>query len=235
MMFEIEDLHVYYGVSHVIQGITLRVERGETVALLGRNGAGKTTTMRTAAGLIHSARGRIRLGERDIRGSSPYRIARLGLSFVPSGRRVFDTLTVEENLQVAAKACRGRKGSWNLERVIELFPRLVELSRRRAGFLSGGEQQMLKIGRALLTNPDLLILDEPTEGLSPAVVKDLGHWLDLLRSESLTILLTEQNALFALAHSDRGYVLDKGRIRYQADSVTMRDSAEIRAHLGVAG
>lgn len=144
MIFELDDIHVFYGVSHIIQGLTLHVERGETVALLGRNGAGKTTTMRAAAGLTPPARGRIRLDGVDITKSAPYRNARRGLAFVPSGRRVFDSLSVYENLQLAARACRSRSGgAWTVERVLEIFPRLAELSKRRAGFLSGGEQQML--------------------------------------------------------------------------------------------
>lgn len=186
------------------------------------------------SGLTPARGGKIRLSGRDITRSTAYRTTRLGLSFVPSGRRGFDTLTVRQNLEVAARAQRSRERSWDIPRVLDTFPQLAELSGRRAGFLSGGEQQMLKIARGLLANPDVLLLDEPTEGLSPAVVKDLGRWLDLLHAEGLTILVTEQNALFALAHSDRGYVMEKGRIRFEADSRTLRDSDEIRTYLGVS-
>ena len=234
MTLQISDLHVYYGESHVVQGLSLRIERGETVALLGRNGAGKTTTMRAVSGLTRAAGGRVDLDGRDITRVAAHRRARLGLSFVPSGRRAFDTLTVRQNLQVAARAWRMPGRDWDLGRVMDTFPRLADLADRRAGFLSGGEQQMLKIARGLLGNPQVLLLDEPTEGLSPAVVKDLGRWLELLRAEGLTVLVTEQNALFALAHADRGYVMEKGRIRYSADAASLRDSDEIRAYLGVA-
>ena len=234
MTLDIEDLHVYYGESHIIQGVSLRLERGETVALLGRNGAGKTTTMRAVSGFARCAAGQVRLDGRDITRMSAHRRARLGLSFVPSGRRAFDTLTVRQNLEVAARAWRMPKREWDMDRIMQLFPRLADLADRRAGFLSGGEQQMLKVARGLLANPQLLLLDEPTEGLSPAIVKDLGKWLDLIRAEGLTVLITEQNALFGLAHADRGYVMEKGRIRYESDAETLRDSAEIRSYLGVA-
>ena len=234
MTLEVEDLHVYYGESHIIQGLSLNVGKGETVALLGRNGAGKTTTMRAVSGFTKASAGRVLLEGRDISRLPAYRRARLGLSFVPSGRRAFDTLTVRQNLEVAAKAWRVPERSWDLARVIDTFPRLADLADRRAGFLSGGEQQMLKIARGLLANPSMLLLDEPTEGLSPAVVKDLGRWLDVLRADGLTILITEQNALFALAHADRGYVMEKGRIRYASGADELRDSSEIRSYLGVA-
>ncbi len=234
MILDIQDLHVYYGESHVIQGISLEMDRGEAVALLGRNGAGKTTTMRAVAGLTPCARGRVRFDGQDITRWPAYRTARRGLSFVPSGRRAFDTLTVRQNLDLAARAWRFPRRGWDVARVLKVFPLLEELSGRRAGHLSGGEQQMLKIARGLLANPELLILDEPTEGLSPAVVKDLGRWLDLLRGEGLSILVTEQNALFALAHADRGYVLEKGRIRFASDASSLRSSDEIRSYLGVA-
>lgn len=234
MTLEVEDLHVYYGESHIIQSTSLRIEQGETVALLGRNGAGKTTTMRAVSGLTRCAAGRVRLDGRDVTRAAAHRRARLGLSFVPSGRRAFETLTVRQNLEVAAKAWRMPKRDWDVTRVLGTFPRLADLADRRAGFLSGGEQQMLKIARGLLGNPHVLLLDEPTEGLSPAVVKDLGRWLELLRAEGLTVLITEQNALFALTHADRGYVMEKGRIRYASDADSLRDSNEIRSYLGVA-
>lgn len=234
MTLEIEDLHVYYGESHIIQGMSMRVEKGETVALLGRNGAGKTTTMRAVSGFVRCAAGRVRLDGRDITRTAAHRRSRLGLSFVPSGRRAFDTLTVRQNLAVASRAWRMPKRDWDVNRVMRTFPQLADLADRRAGFLSGGEQQMLKLARGLLGNPQMLLLDEPTEGLSPAVVKDLGRWLDLIRGEGLTVFITEQNALFALAHADRGYVMEKGQIRYASDSDSLRDSSEIRSYLGVA-
>lgn len=234
MILEIDDLNVYYGESHIIQGMSMRIQPGETVALLGRNGAGKTTTMRAVSGFARSAGGKVRFDGRDITRLPAHKRARLGMSFVPSGRRAFDTLTVRQNLEVAARAWRMPRREWDLDRVMGTFPPLANLADRRAGFLSGGEQQMLKIARGLLGNPTILLLDEPTEGLSPAAVKDLGRWLDLIRSEGLTVLITEQNALFALAHADRGYVMEKGRIRYEAGAESLRDSEEIRSYLGVA-
>lgn len=241
-MLDIDAIDTYYGTSHILQGLTLTVGRGESVALLGRNGAGKTTTMRSVLGLTPARRGRITLDQREITRAKTHRIARAGVAFVASGRRVFGSLTVGQNLELAARTL-GRRGSaqagdtalghWGVEEVLEVFPTLRELSDRRAGFLSGGEQQMLKLGRALLGNPRLLLLDEPTEGLSPAVVSDLGRWLDRLRERGLSILLTEQNALFALSHVDRGYVMLKGRITHEATAADLRESKEVRTALGV--
>lgn len=237
-MLDIDAIDTYYGASHILQGLRLTVGEGEAVALLGRNGAGKTTTMRSVLGLTPPRRGRITLAGRDITRTKTHRIARGGVAFVASGRRVFGSLTVGQNLELAARTLGQREPAgggerWSIEDVIEVFPKLAELSDRRAGFLSGGEQQMLKLGRALLGNPRLLLLDEPTEGLSPAVVADLGRWLDRLRERGMSILLTEQNALFALAHVDRGYVMLKGRITHQAAAADLRESPEVRAALGV--
>lgn len=232
MTLEVEQIHTYYGQSHILQGITLCVEDGETVALLGRNGAGKTTTMRSIVGLTPARSGTIRWDGQEITGERTYRIARRGLAFVPSGRRVYGSLTVGQNLALAAQT--GRRGSaWSPSRVLELFPKLDELVDRQAAFLSGGEQQMLKLARALLSGPRLLLLDEPTEGLSPAIVGDLGRWLTLLREERVTVLITEQNALFALRYADRGYIIEKGRVRHEDSAAALRDSSEIRTFLGV--
>jgi branched-chain amino acid transport system ATP-binding protein len=247
-MLRIDEIDTYYGAAHILQGLTMRVERGESVALLGRNGAGKTTTMRSILGLTPARRGRITLADADITRAKTHRIARAGIAYVASGRRVFGNLTVSQNLELAARTLGGRgsgrgeghgeagrdgDASWSVANVVEVFPKLRELADRRARFLSGGEQQMLKLGRALLGSPRLLLLDEPTEGLSPAVVADLGRWLDRLKQSGLTILLTEQNALFALEHADRGYVMLKGRITHDAPAATLRESEEVRAALGV--
>lgn len=239
-MLEIDAIDTYYGASHILQGLQLGVAEGEAVALLGRNGAGKTTTMRSVLGLTPPRRGRITLAGRDITRTKTHRIARSGVAYVASGRRVFGSLTVGQNLELAARTLgrltpeqAGAGERWSIADVIEVFPKLEELSDRRAGFLSGGEQQMLKLARALLGNPRLLLLDEPTEGLSPAVVADLGRWLDRLRRRGLSILLTEQNALFALSHVDRGYVMLKGRITHQSPAADLRESPEVRAALGV--
>ena len=234
MILELDGVDTYYGESHILQGLSLRVAAGEAVALLGRNGAGKTTTMRTITGLTPARRGSVLFDGADISATPTHRIARAGVAYVASGRRVFGSLTVAQNLELAARTLgSGGADGWTVGQVLDTFPKLRELADRRAEFLSGGEQQMVKLGRALLGSPRLLLLDEPTEGLSPAVVGDLGRWLELLRAQGTTILLTEQNALFALAHADRGYILEKGRVTHTDTADALRDSAEIRASLGV--
>jgi len=234
VILELDGVDTYYGESHILQGLSLRVAAGEAVALLGRNGAGKTTTMRTITGLTPARRGSVLFDGADISATPTHRIARAGVAYVASGRRVFGSLTVAQNLELAARTLgSGGADGWTVGQVLDTFPKLRELADRRAEFLSGGEQQMVKLGRALLGSPRLLLLDEPTEGLSPAVVGDLGRWLELLRAQGTTILLTEQNALFALAHADRGYILEKGRVTHTDTADALRDSAEIRASLGV--
>jgi branched-chain amino acid transport system ATP-binding protein len=232
-MLELADVHAYYGSSHVLQGVSLTVDAGELVALLGRNGAGKTTTLRSIVALSPPRAGRISLHGRDLTGRPTHVIARAGIAFVPSGRRVFSQLTVAQNLALAARGCPGRRGPWTIGRVHEIFPKLAELAGRRAGVLSGGEQQMLKLGRALLAQPDVLLLDEPTEGLSPLAVRDLGGWLDRLLQERMSVLLTEQSAVFALRHADRGYILEKGQVRAEGPAGRLREGPELHEFLGV--
>lgn len=242
MRLVLDNVHTYYGRSHVIQGISLTVGEGEVVALLGRNGAGKTTTMRSVTGLTRPRHGRVLLDSTDISRLAPHRIARAGVAYVPSGRRCFGTLTVRQNLELAlrdaGKPVRAQgaahPSAWTLERVLAAFPKLEELAGRRAGFLSGGEQQMLKLARALLARPRLLLLDEPTEGLAPVVVGEMRHWINLIKAERMSILLSEQNSLFALRLADRGYILSKGRIEHEATASELAGSAEVRVHLGVA-
>lgn len=234
-MLDVRDLHTYYGSSHVVQGLSITVAPGEVVTLLGRNGAGKTTTLRSLAGLTPPKRGKVTLEGHDVTSRQPHVVARLGLAFVPSGRRVFGSLTVDENLKLAAYSNRKRRGEWTIERVHATFPKLASIGKRRAGLLSGGEQQMLKLGRALLGNPTILLLDEPTEGLSPAVVSELGNWLDQLRRDRLGVLLTEQNAVFALRHADRGYILEKGRCRAEGSRAELADGSALHTYLGVGG
>ena len=236
MRLVIEDLHTYYGQSHILQGISLAVAEGEVVALLGRNGAGKTTTMRSITGLVPPRRGQIALDGRDVARKAPHVIARAGIAFVPSGRRVFSSLTVRQNLALAERDAHVAPAdrTWTIERLHELFPKLREIDARRAGLLSGGEQQMLKLARALLAHPKLLLLDEPTEGLAPIVVREMRQWIEVIKREGrMSILLSEQNALFALHLADRGYILEKGCIRHSAPATELSESAEVRKYLGV--
>ncbi|MGA9456648.1 MAG: ABC transporter ATP-binding protein [Pseudolabrys sp.] len=229
-MLEVHDIHAAYGSSRVLFGISLTVARGECVCLLGRNGVGKTTTMRAIMGLTPPSSGRIVFDGTDITGLPPHRIARRGLGFVPENRRIFAELTVWENLDVAARAT-GRSGHWTVEAVYGLFPKLSELANRQGGFLSGGEQQMLTIGRTLMGNPDLLLLDEPSEGLAPLVVESMLEQVSRLKREGLTILLAEQGVDFSLAIADRVYVLEKGAVRFAGAAAELRDNPRLRDEL----
>jgi branched-chain amino acid transport system ATP-binding protein len=225
-LLAVEDVHTAYGLSQVLFGLTLHVERGECVCLLGRNGVGKTTTMRSIMGLTPPSRGRIRWNGTDIRGKAPHEIAKLGIGFVPEDRRIFAELTVWENLDVARHARSAN--DWTAERIYDLFPKLVELRDRQGGFLSGGEQQMLTIGRTLMGNPELLLLDEPSEGLAPLVVEHLKEQVARLKHDGLTILLAEQNVDFSLDLADRVYVLEKGEIKYSGTAAAFRADESIR-------
>ncbi len=225
-LLRVQDVFTAYGLSQVLFGVSLEVFRGECVCLLGRNGVGKTTTMRSIMGLTPPARGRVIWQHRDIAGKAPYQVANLGIGFVPEDRRIFADLTVWENLDVATR--RGKDGGWTVERVYELFPKLAELRDRQGGFLSGGEQQMLTIARTLMGNPELLLLDEPSEGLAPLVVEHMKEQIARLKGEGLTILLAEQNVEFALDLANRVYVLERGRIRYEGTARAFRDDESIR-------
>ena len=225
-LLELEDIHAAYGLSRVLFGISLEVNVGECVCLLGRNGVGKTTTMRSVMGLTPPSAGRVRFKSRDITGWSPYRVARAGIGFVPEDRRIFAELSVWENLDVARRAA-ARPGRWTIEAVTELFPVLGELRDRQGGFLSGGEQQMLTIARTLMGNPDLLLLDEPSEGLAPLVVEALLARIGELKAQGLTILLAEQGIEFSLALADRVYVLEKGAVRFTDSSVALRSDRSV--------
>ena len=229
-LLEVHDIHAAYGSSRVLFGISLTVARGECVCLLGRNGVGKTTTMRAIMGLTPPSSGRIVFDGTDITGVPPHRIARLGLGFVPENRRIFADLTVWENLDVAARAA-GRSGYWTVEAGYGLFPKLSALANRQGGFLSGGEQQMLTIGRTLMGNPDLLLLDEPSEGLAPLVVESMLEQVSRLKREGLTILLAEQGVDFSLALADRVYVLEKGAVRFAGAAAELRDNPRLRDEL----
>jgi len=229
-MLEVDAIHTYYGDSHVLHGVTLRVGPGEAVALLGRNGAGKTTTIRSIVGFTPPRAGRIVFEGRAVEGWPAHRIARHGLALVPQGRRIFAPLSVRENLLLGARA-----QGWTLERVFALFPRLRERAAQLGGTLSGGEQQMLAIGRALLTNGRLLLLDEPSEGLAPLIVREIGRILETLKTERLSILLVEQNYHLALRVADRVYVMSKGQIVYEGTPAGLEADEEIKhRYLGVA-
>jgi branched-chain amino acid transport system ATP-binding protein len=232
VILEARDVSTAYGLSRVLFGVSLDIAQGECVALLGRNGVGKSTTMRSIMGLTPPSSGRVVWKGIDITGWAPYRVARAGLGFVPEDRRIFADLTVWENLDVASRGTRGGgRGGFTIERVYDLFPKLRELTDRSGGFLSGGEQQMLTIARTLMGNPELLLLDEPSEGLAPLVVRHLGEQIARLKREGLTILLAEQNVDFSLALADRVYVLEKGQIRFSGPAAQLRDSEALRHEL----
>lgn len=229
MILEVRDLHTSYRLSRVLFGVSIEVAAGECISLLGRNGVGKTTTLRSIIGLTPPSAGRIVWKGVDITGWPPYRVARAGIGFVPEDRRIFADLTVWENLDVARHG--GPEGGWTLERVFDLFPALRELTGRQGGFLSGGEQQMLTIARTLMGNPELLLLDEPSEGLAPLIVDHLRAQIDRLKREGLTILLAEQNVEFSLALADRVYVLEKGSIRFTGPTAALRTNEALRHEL----
>jgi branched-chain amino acid transport system ATP-binding protein len=229
-MLDVEAIHTYYGDSHVLHGVSLRAAAGEAVALLGRNGAGKTTAIRSIVGFTPPRAGRVVFEGRAIERWPSYRIARSGLALVPQGRRIFAPLSVRENLLLGARA-----EGWTLERVFALFPRLREREQQSGGTLSGGEQQMLAIGRALLTNSRLILLDEPSEGLAPLIVREIGRILLALKAERLSLLLVEQNYHLALRVADRVYVMNKGQIVYEGTPARLEADEDVkRRYLGVA-
>jgi len=229
MILAVHDLYTSYGLSQILFGVSLEVNAGECVALLGRNGVGKTTTLRSIMGLTPPRQGQVWYKGRDITGLPAYRAAKLGMGFVPEDRRIFPDLTVRENLDVARKPPASPHGAvWTIERVYAIFPILAQLEARKGGYLSGGEQQMLTIGRTLMGNPDLLLLDEPSEGLAPLVVRDLGRQIQRLKEDGLTILLCEQNTKFAMALSDRAYVLEKGHVRFAGTITALQENEDVR-------
>jgi len=229
-VLEVEGIQTYYGESHVLHGVSVRVAPGEAVALLGRNGAGKTTLIRSVAGMTPPRDGRVVFDGQAVERWPAYRIARRGLALVPQGRRIFAPLSVRENLLLGA-----RPGEWRLEKVYDLFPRLREREEQSGGTLSGGEQQMLAIGRALMTNGRMLVLDEPSEGLAPIIVREIGRVVQGLKGERLSILLVEQNYHLALRVADRVYVMNKGQIVWEGTPAGLEAAEEIkRRFLGVA-
>jgi len=231
-MLELESVHAYYGESHVLRGVSLTVGKGEVVCLLGRNGAGKTTTILTVMGYMHPRGGHVRYSGRDIGALPPYAVSRLGVGFVPQERGIFPSLTVRENLTVFARG--SGKDDWNLPRIFELFP-VLKARERNLGFqLSGGEQQMLSIARALMLNPDLLVLDEPSEGLAPMIVEEIVKVLRGLKDQGLAILLVEQNLRAAFAVGDRHHIMNKGEICFTGSSAEIESNETVlREYLSV--
>ena len=226
-MLEVEKIHTYYGLSHILFGVSLNVPKGQIVCLLGRNGAGKSTTMRSIMGLTPPREGIIRFKGETITGKKPYQLARQGIGYVPDDRRVFADLTVGDNLEISERKA-GDDVTWDRDSVYDFFPALRHIDSRKAGFLSGGEQQMLTVARALMTNPEFLLLDEPTEGLAPMIIEVLEERIGKLRDKGLTVLLAEQNQKVALKLSDQGYVIDNGVIRYHGTIEDLRDNEEVR-------
>ncbi len=234
-MLRVEDIHTYYGDSYVLQGVSLEVRSGTVAALLGRNGMGKTTLIRSIVGFTRPRRGRVQFEDQEITRVPSHEIARLGIGLVPQGRRIFPSLTVLENLTVAARTAGPAGGApWTLERIFGLYPRLRERLGHRGNMLSGGELQMLAIARALMTNPRLLLMDEPSEGLAPLLVRELGASIGQLKGEGLSILLVEQNLPMALATADEVYVLSKGRVVYHGTQAALAaDTSVTQRYLGV--
>jgi branched-chain amino acid transport system ATP-binding protein len=236
MVLAVKEIDTFYGLSHILFGVSLEVKQTETVCILGRNGVGKTTTLRSIMGLTPPRSGSIQFMGEEITGKQPFDIYRLGIGLVPEDRIIFPDLTVHENLEIAIKKGerKGNVGGWTIEKVHRLFPILKARDKQWGGTLSGGEQQMLTIARTLMGNPRLLLLDEPSEGLAPLVVKAIEEQILLLKKEGMTILLSEQNSNFALKVSDRGYILEKGLVAWQGEISELKGNPEImKNYLGL--
>ena len=232
MLLEVNNINTYYGISHILFDVSIQVGKGEVVCVLGRNGVGKTTLLRSIMGLTLPRSGNISFNGTALRGKRPFEIAYLGIGFVPEDRIIFPDLTVKENLEMGLK--KGQKGPWTLERVYQIFPILKTRQTQMGGTLSGGEQQMLTIARTLMGNPELLLLDEPTEGLSPLIVKELEVQIRALKEEGMTILLSEQNSKVTLNLSDRAYILEKGQVKWDGAVGLLRENQEIlKRYLGL--
>jgi branched-chain amino acid transport system ATP-binding protein len=230
-VLKIEDIHTYYGESYILQGISIEVSEGQVVGILGRNGMGKTTLMRSIMGFTPPRRGRIRYGNVELTGKRSFEISKMGVSLVPQGRQIFPSLSVEENLTVVY---RPKSDGWSLERIYELFPPLKSRLHHPGNHLSGGEQQMLAVGRSLMTNPSLLLMDEPTEGLSPLYVQTVGQIIRRLQKSGIAILLVEQNLSFTLQHTDYIHVLNRGMIVHSSTPEELSENKEVRTRfLGV--
>lgn len=226
-MLQFLDVHTYYGSSHILQGVTFEVSEGSVAALLGRNGMGKTTTLRTAIGFNHPLKGSILFKGEEVTWLTPHRIAKRGMALVPQGCRIFSSLTVRENLLIAARQGKGEQ-AWTVEEVFHIFPIIKERLTHRGNQLSGGERQMLAIARGLISNPDLLLMDEPSEGLAPLIIQELGRVVGRVKSRGLSILLAEQNAAFALDLADDIYILHKGEVVFKGPSAEVTRNKEIQ-------
>jgi branched-chain amino acid transport system ATP-binding protein len=226
-MLEVEGIHTFYGLSHILFGVSLKVDPGEVVCLLGRNGAGKTTTMKSIIGITPPKEGSVKFKGEEIVGIEPYLLTRKGIGYIPDDRRIFADLTVGENLEIGERKAKEGEG-WSRERIYGMFPALKKIESRRGGFLSGGEQKMLAIARALMGNPEFLLLDEPFEGLAPVLVHALEGQIGKLREIGLTVLIAEQNVRSTMRLSDRGYIIDNGQIRYHGSIEELRDNEEVR-------
>ena len=227
-MLLVKDLHAYYGRAHILQGVTLEAQAGEVVALLGRNGAGKSTAMKAIMGLVPPARGEVSFGGGRIDHLPPYRIARLGLGYVPEERRIFTELSVMENLEVGRQSARNGAPTWSEDKLFALFPNLGRMRERPGGRMSGGEQQMLTIARTLMGNPRCVLLDEPSEGLAPIIVEQMAQSIRMLKGEGLSVLLCEQNLRFCEAIADRAYIIEKGQIRFGGTMAELTANASLR-------
>jgi branched-chain amino acid transport system ATP-binding protein len=230
-MLEVRDIHSYYGKSHILHGVSLDLKEGELVCLLGRNGVGKSTTLKSIMGVVKPQQGSIRFHDQELTGKDPYEIARLGVGYVPEDRRIFRSLTVHENLLMGIKS--GKKesvgeGGWTVERVYQLFPRLEERKNNKGSHLSGGEQQMLTVVRTLMGNPRVILIDEPTEGLAPLIVKDVLDMLATVRKSGVTILMVEQNFKAAIKVADRFYIMSKGQIVFAGNTAALLAAEEVR-------
>jgi branched-chain amino acid transport system ATP-binding protein len=233
LIVDARAIHAWYGSSHVLHGVDVQVGRGETVGLLGRNGMGKSTLIRTLLGHVTQRRGRIEMFGRDVSRARPHEVARLGVAYVPEGRGVFPNLSVRENLVMAARSGRDGRNDWPYERVLDTFPRLKERLANLGAQLSGGEQQMLSIGRALMTHPELIILDEATEGLAPLIVAEIWRVVGDIRASGIATLIVDRDYRKVLARADRALVLQKGAVVLAGPAQALRESAELTSYLGV--
>ena len=227
-MLSVKGLHAYYGRAHILQGVSLEANEGEVVALLGRNGAGKSTALKAIMGLVPPARGEVRFAGHRIDRLPPYRIAQLGLGYVPEERRIFSELTLMENLEVGRQGARDGAPAWTEDRLFQLFPNLAGMRERPGGRMSGGEQQMLTIARTLMGNPRCVLLDEPSEGLAPIIVEQMANSIRALKGEGLCVLLSEQNLHFSQAVADRAYIIEKGQIRFGGSMAELAADASLR-------